>query len=478
MSVYTVTLAGQPVELIATTLDIQKQVGQRSSCTFECRSNTGVYWDQGTAVAITDPNGVLVYSGFVDTDQADKPGFANILHHQIACMDNHYLADRRLAFASFLSETAGSIVTSLLNMYLVPEGVTGSSATIAPGPAITEAVFNYEQVSSCLDKLAQQAGYWWQIDENRVLWFQPYGAILAPWILDGSQVNQDSNLSVTYGNRQYRNRQFAVGGKDKTALLSETRHGDGTTRAFTLSYPVSEMQSITLNGVGKTFDNKSKGTGAAYYYAVGDAVVAQDASQPVLQSSDSLVISYKGEYPVIALAQNDTLINDQKALEGIGTGYVESKYTDTKVHTLDAAFQIASALLAHYGARMTQLQFMTLEAGLQPGQLLTVNLPDFALNQQMLVQSVEITDDDGGNIWYQIVCVGSPYDVTWQTFWQNLTNQAEGTTDALNLNDDSTLAILYQWTALLNWVATWSLTTYVCPICGPATKCGPTIKVC
>jgi len=490
---YVVKIAGAAVDVEAGTLDVTNEIGQRSQCTFTACTGTGIHWDQGTQVQVYDDTGALRYSGFIDTSQTSKPGFAPILYHAVTCMDNHYLADKRLAFQSYLTVSAGSIVQSLWQNYLQPEGVT--LGPIAAGIIIPEAIWNGTQVSKALDWLAQQCGYWWQIDEQKRLWFQPYGGLSAPFTLDGTQVAQNDKLSITWGNRQYRNRQFLVGGKDRTSLQHETRHGDGTTRAFTLSYPVAiltgkdkttqQPRGIFVNGVQQTVASKTKTTTAQWYYAIADAVLAQDPSQPVLQSTDALDIWYEGEYPVVALAQNSALIAHQRQLEGGGTGYVEARESNTKIHTLAAGFQIAQAELAHYGQSMTTLVWAAPAAripnGLATGQLLNVNLADFDLSEQMLVRSVEITDNtDNLNVWYIVTCIGSPYDVSWQTFFQTLLNQngAADTTDPANQDGSAILATLFQVQLARTPAATVTATTAACPICGPNTLCGPNTVVC
>lgn len=489
---YTVKVGGVAVVVEAGTLDIKNEIGQRSQCTFTAKTATGVNWPYGTQLQAYNDVGALAYAGFVDTDQATKPGFRPVLEHAVTGMDMHYLADKRLAFQSYLDANAGDIVQSLWGAYLQPEGVT--LGPIAQGLLIPEIIWNGEQVSKALDWLAQQCGYWWQIDENRQLWFQPYGGLSAPFTLDGTQVSQDDKLSVTYGNRQYRNRQFLVGGKDKTAVLTETLHGDGIRRAFTLRYPVVSItgktkgvqKGVWVNGVQQTLANKSQNTGAQFYYAISDLVLAQDTGQAILGTGDTLTVTYEGEYPVVALAQNAALISQQQALEGGGTGYVEAKESNTKVHSLAAAFQIAQAELAHYGQGMTTLAWACpasrLPSGLAQGQLLTVNLPDFALNEQMLVRSVELTDNtDNLNMWAIVTCIGSPYDVSWQTFFQNLLNQAgaNDVADAANQATQSILAALTQ-TQVNPPAATASIISSAvsCPLCGPTTYCSNTLIIC
>src|SRR6185312_2040759 len=127
------------------------------------------------------------------------------------------------------------------------------------------------------------------------------------------------------------------------------------------------------------------------------------------------------------------LIAAQKAREGGGTGYVESLYSDTKVHTQPAAYQIAYDLLTHYGQDATVITFSTRTKGLMPGQMLTVNLADYALsNKQMLINSVAVSDQsDGFSIWFDVTAVGSPVEsAQWPTLWQNLMAQNSDPSDS------------------------------------------------
>lgn len=445
---YTVTVGGQVASVLAGTLDVRNEIGQRSTCSFTASDTAQTVWYNGARVAISDLSGKLLYSGFLDNDTVTKPGFAPLLLHQIECRDWHYFADKRVAFRSYLNTTAGAIVTDLFQSYLKSEGIT--IGAIANGATLPEVIINYGYISQALDSLAQQSGYWWEIDEFGQLWFQPYTGRPAPWVLDGSQADQTQNLSLVRGNPQYVNRQYVKGAFDATGPLTETFSGNGT-RSYTLRYEVSSVQSVVINGATQTLGTKSGDTGKQVYYQVGDAVLALDSSTPLYGGGDSITVTYKGRYPIVALAQNGGLIATQKSREGVGTGYVESVYSDSKLHSLSAAFGIASSLLAHYGQDMTTLTFTTAQSGLKQGQLLTANLPMFGTdmaNRSMLIRSVEIADSqDGLNLWYTVDAIGSPYDVTWQSFFQNLANQGDDPADPLTIGDASTLVTLTPWTA-------------------------------
>jgi hypothetical protein len=482
---YNVYIGGQPVNVIAGTMHAENTIGQRSTGGVRVWSNLGTFWSYGTQVQVYDGIGNLVYAGFTTKDKLTKSGAPQgrgLLEHDITLMDNAYKADKRVIFSSYLATSAGSIVRDIVTRILAAEGVTVTAGSVATGATITEAVWNGKRVSEALDWLATQCGFWWTIDVNSVLWFQPYGGQPAPFTLDGTQVDARTNLSVEYGNDMYVNKQYAKGAVTETGLLTETFHGNSLTRNFTLSYPVSTIKTVTLNGTDVTVHSLAKGnTGGYFYYAAGDAVIAQDTGQTLLTSSDTLVITYKGRYPVLAVAQNQSLIAAQKAREGgTSSGIVESVYSNTKVHTLAAAFQIAGSVLAHYGSDAVVLDFDTRQTGLMEGQMLTVNLPDFGLNnKQMLISVVTISDqNDGYLIWYHVQCVGSPVEAAqWQTYWQGLMNQSSDPSDLADITDTA-LALLLSTVVVRSPVATVTPHKNVCPIIGNATLCNTTLIIC
>ena len=125
---------------------------------------------------------------------------------------------------------------------------------------------------------------------------------------------------------------------------------------------------------------------------------------------------------------------------------------------------------------MTQLEFDTLSTGLQPGQMLTVNLSDFNLSgAQMLINSVEITDsiNENFNVWQHVIAIGSPYEAAqWQTYWANLMNQYADPNDLSNIDDAAGLAFFLTSFIVLSATVTVTKTATTCPICNTSTLCG------
>lgn len=490
---YTAKVNGSLVNVIAGTLNVENQIGQRAQGSMGVWTNPGTFWQYGTQVQVYDDTSALAYSGFVTKDKLSRdPGArqgVGYLLHELSLMDNAYKADKRRVFSSYLNVSAGYIVRDLLGKYLAAEGVTKTASSIANGPTIAEVIWNgNKSVADALTWLAERAGYWWQIDVNNVLWFQPYGSIPAPLTLDGTNVDSMQSLTVEFGNEQYVTKQFAKGSYAETGILTETLKGDGSKRSFTLSYPVSRIYSIALDGLDVTAVSLAKGSsGGMFYWARGDAVVAQDTGYAVLTTSDSIVVTYRGRFPVLASAQNATHIASQKTREGGGTGLVEAIYSDTKVRTLGAAFQIASTQLAHFGADIANLTFSTRQKGLAAGQLMNVSLPDFGItNTSMLITSMTITDqNDGINIWYNIAATGTvssgvyaPLEnAQYQTFWKNLMAQSSDPSDYTDA-EDTTLALLSSSTMTATHSVSTHFTKTTCPIFSNATLFSNTTIFC
>lgn len=483
---YTAKIGGALVNVLAGTLSVTSEIGQRSQGSIGVWSALGVYWQYGTQVQVYDATGALAFAGYTTKDEATKsPGSrqgTGYLEHTISLMDNCYRADKRRPFKTYLGSTAGAIVRDLLSSYLAAEGVTATASSVATGPVITEVIWSgSKSCSEALTWLAQQSGYWWQIDKFGVLWFQPYGGVAATTRIDGTQIDAMQDVRVVYGNDMYVNRQYAKGAYGEKRNQTDTFSGNGQTRSYTCSYPLSSHVSVTLNGVAQPLGTKGVDNGKPFYWAVGDAVVAQDPANTPLTSSDTLVVSYNGRYPVLAMAQNNALITAQKAREGGGTGLVESVYTNTKVHTLAAAFQIASAMLAHYGQDTTILTFSTQYSGLQPGQMLTVNLSDYGLStKNMLIDAVTIDDQgpDNFTIWYRVVAVGSPVEsAQWQTYWQGLMSQSSDPTDFEDIADTA-LAFISNTALTRTPSVTITHAKHLCPIIGASTLAGPTQIIC
>lgn len=446
-----VQIDGNPVFIIRGTLQIQLAIGRRSTASFKVFTDTTVHFQQYQAVYIYY-NGVTVFSGYLSNPKETKVGFNAYLIHDIQCVDQHWLADKRVIAASYTQNTTGGIVKQILANYLAVEGVTAGgivdlgqypSPTLFPGPdvypdpqlqQIPNATFVYATVANVLDKLASQSQasgtpFFWQIDQYKQLWFAPYFYYPSNLVIDGTQIEMGHSPPVVdRQNPLYRNTQYVLGGTAQTITQVEKRVGDGVSTSWAMGFQLSSLLSITLDGSNKTFGAKGINTGKDFYWQQGSETITQDSSGTKLTSSNTLTITYIGQYPTVIISQDLNLVTTEQIVEGGGnSGVVESVENDTSLTTQQQGYTLASNLVARYGMNGTQLNFFTLQQGFQPGQYSLVNLPMFnIINQNMLIESVQITDNvDQINLWYNVNAVLGPYDATWVSFFGNLIEAAQ-----------------------------------------------------
>lgn len=345
----------------------------------------------------------------------------------------------------------------------------GGAATVQTGPTITEITSSYSSCAENLDSLSQAADFTWQIDAYKVLWCGAPGQMVAPWSAAVSDMERGS-IEVERANQQYRNRQYLLGAHAQTSTQIETRIGDGTTQAFTMSYELAAVPTVEVKIGAGSFTAKTVGiggveTGKDWYWNAGKNIVFQDTAGTKLTSSDTLRVTYVGQFPVVVLSTADSEITAQLAREaGVGTGYVEAVASDSTLKTIAGAYQAAGGYLSRYAQLGKKAKFRTLRGGLLPGQLLSVNLPAHDINNaQMLVESVKMSYT-GFYFSYDIVAVEGPVNQTWPQYFEALATKSGQTVDKINLGSASTLALLQSFTATATKSATFTATVHACPI--------------
>src|SRR5258708_2501660 len=500
------------VFVVAGTLSINSTIGKRSTASFTVKTDNNTHFQQYQQVWIYDTANTLIFSGFISQPKETKPGFQPVLKHTITCVDQHFLADKRIIAATYTNTTVGTIVQSIVTNILAQEGVTvGQIVDNATGtnlfPALTlypsttlypqlnasvvpSAVFAYCTVAQALDELVKVASlagvpYYWQIDQNKKLWFVPYTAVVNATVIDGTQIDNGTRTgnppTVTRANPTYRNTQYIVGGMAQTVTHQDIQVGDGNKQTFTMGYALASTPVISLN-TGSGYVAQSVGlkgtTGSQWYWAQGDSAITQDAAGTKLRgspSNDMLKVVYVGQYPSVASDQNNAQIGYQTSLDG-STGIIEEVAQDNTITSLAAGLSEASQLLTRYAQQGTQLEFHTRQAGLAQGQLVTVNLPDYSLySAQMLIESVLAADTtDSYNIWFTVTAVLGPADVSWVDFFSKLLAQ-QSPANNINVGAGKSVVLLAAFTGSMTPTATFTATAFACPL--PATTQFPSLTL-
>jgi hypothetical protein len=507
MSSYMPLVGYQPVFAEAGSLSVDSTVGKRSQAAMTLYTDPPVHFQQHQQVSVYDNTTSLIFSGYIMQPKESKPGFAPALEHAITCADQHFLADKRRIAASFANQTPAQIAKWIQQNILAQEGVTVGQI-FDPNPAlycspttivsttlfvlstsgtIPNAVFAYCTASEALDALTKAASssgipYYWQIDQFKQFWFVPYTAIVNSALVDGTQID-DGTLSgnlptVTRANPTYRNTQYILGGTAQTTTQIETRVGDGNAQAWAMSYDLSSAPIVTVNG-GTTRTVGLKGaTGFQFYWQPGDPIITQDSGQGKLSASDTLQITYVGQFPLVASDNNAAQVAYEATLDGT-TGIIEEVAQDASITSLSGGYTEASNLLTRYAQQGVQFQFSTLTPGFAQGQLITVNYPPLGLyNAQMLIESVNASDqNDGYNIWYTVNAVQGPYDTTWVDFFGSLLQTPQPQAN-LNVGVSQSVALLVSAPVSLSLTVSMTVTVYACPIVSTSLLCNTTVIVC
>lgn len=414
--------------LVPGTLRIPDRINERSEATFSLKRLGSATFrpNQGDAVKIT-LNGTTLFRGFVwdpEEERLVEDATRNELLFTVRCVDNHLLADRRLAARTYDNQTAGAIVSDLIPQYLAGDGVT--AGTIQAGPTITRAVFNYVPVSQALDELAELAGYVWYIDFDKKLYFLDRSTVTAPWPVTNS--TKIRGVKIRRHREEYRNRQYIRAGQDLTDSRTESFVGDGTRRTFTTAFPVAKVPTgVTVNAVSKTIGIRGVDSGKDFYWQKGSNEITQDDGATALTSSQTLAVTYQGLFPIVVSAEDPAEILARKTAESTA-GIYEAVDENANIDDSDAALEIASAKLARYAKLSLVVTFNTDTSGLEAGQLVTVTLPTFNLDGQFLIEEVTFEDFGAGHLdrfRYHVKAIDGSAVGGWVQFFKRLASQGK-----------------------------------------------------
>jgi hypothetical protein len=290
-----------------------------------------------------------------------------------------------------------SIVYMLVTSFLDGEGVTFDSASINSTELSKRVTIDLsgKNVTECLNELASLSGCYWHIDANKKLWFKPYGTATAPWVLTATDVLAGATLERS--EPKYRNSQFVEKAYLEPTDVPFSILGDGETRDFNIGHPVQSITELKASGVtiaAADIGIKGTDTGKKYYYSVGDPVITQDDGQAILTSAQALSGLAKSERNMFVWVTADAAEIASEAARTGCSGYVSYADQCPEGMTKDQATQWAKDRIAEFASECYTLHFETLRSGLDIGQMLTVNIPEFGLvDVQMLVSRVSA----GGN---------------------------------------------------------------------------------
>jgi len=252
--------------------------------------------------------------------------------------------------------------------------------------------------------------------------------------------------------------------------------GDGQMTAFALGYPIAkEPDSIKVAAAVQTMGPKGVDTVKQVYWAKSDPII-NFATPP--GNGVAIEVKYYGEYDILVMREDAAAIAARQAIEG-GTGITEAMDDEPSLASKDAALAAALAKLDKYGIIGELFSCETFTYGLEPAQLVTIDYPEYGLNNaELLIESVEISEYAPDTPLFTIKAILGPEQGDWSKLFGRLARMKDEVLDRLNVGKDQVLIIVSNHAGEVEVSEAVTETVYACEVCDVTTICGPGIIVC
>ncbi len=364
---------------------------QQNTCNFALidRSGSGIPATDDEII-ITLDDATMLFSGYIQKVDLDKQPNGVILA-VCQCIDQVWLLDRNLVHKTYEAMTDKAIIQDIISTYCAGFGIT--TTNVVEGVTISQISFNYIQPSQALRKICDVTNRNWYIDYSKDIHYFPLLTNTTPFNIDSSN-NDYSNLKISKDNTQLKNRVYVRGGTKLSDPTTYSVKGDGVARQFPLPDKPHDV-SITVGGVAKTIGIKNIDTsGFDWYLNFQEKYIEQDTGGTVVSSATTIVLTYTYDIPILVAVENTQSIIDN--------GVKEFAIFDKSITTTQAARDRASAELTDYAADIIEGSFSTHTSGFISGQYININLTEYGVNADYIVQKVTAKSFGGGNYEYDI----------------------------------------------------------------------------
>lgn len=341
-------------------------------------------------IIITNIDGVRVFAGYVVEVSLDKRGYGEVMA-RIQAIDYARLLDRNLVHRSFENMTDKEIIEEIISVYCAGSGIT--TTNVLEGVTIDQISFNYVQVSQAFRKIADLTGRNWFIDYEKDIHYFPLTTTTAPFDIDSAN-DEYFDLKLSKDATQIKNRVYVRGGTKLSDEVTYSVKGDGVMKQFVLPDKPHDV-SVTVNAGSESLGIKNIDTsGYDWYLNFQEKYIEQDAGNAVLTTSDTLTVSYKYDIPILVALENPSSIAEH--------GVQEFAIFDKEISTTQSARDRASAELTDYAAKVIEGSFSTYTTGFVSGQYININLSDFEINDDYIIQSVSAQSLGGGEFIFNV----------------------------------------------------------------------------
>jgi hypothetical protein len=423
-----VNIGGANYDALENKLTIDDNAERRSSAIihiFDEKAGGSFFsFEPFQSVQVTDTNGDIAFKGVIIKPVAQLISPTQRIW-KLQCADNHFFVDKRIVARGYTNSTAGDIVRDLISNVFSAEGITAGN--IDDLAVVDQMVFNYVNGDRAMRTLSEYTNAVWYVDENKALNFYERTSNDAPFSVRDGDVLTNPMPFFDKANFKYRNSQFVTNVKNVTDTQEEFFVGDSTRQTFNVGYPFNEIPTVELNTgsgyVTQTVGIRGTDTGQQWYIALGSTELVQEFTDTSIGSSDSIRVTYKGQYQLVALARDDAEVDRIAALEGGSTtGFVDAATTQSGIKGSEAAIDVAASYLDRFAQTSTLLSFTTTKntpERLRAGQVLDFELVDQDISGIYLIDHIRIRFRNGITF-YDVKCVASPPEYTFESFIRDI----------------------------------------------------------
>lgn len=396
---YNVTIDGvdRTSDVIARSIKVDDVINDKTNtCRFKLidRSGNGIP-STDDEITIVLGSGVTLFAGYVVASKQTSVQKTGVVEATIDCVDHVRLFDRNLVHKTYEDMTDKQIIDDIVNTYCPGFGITTTNVTT--GVTIDQISFNYIQPSQCMRQICDLTGRNWYIDYDKDIHYFPLTTNSAPFDIDSSE-SRYLDLQISKDASQLKNRVYVRGGTKLSDSTTYVETGDGEKRVFVLPEKPHDVTVEVDTGGGyveKTLGIKNIDTsGYDWYLNFQEKYIEQDAGGSVLTSSHKIRVTYKYDIPIlIALEDTDSIME---------SGQREFAIFDKSITTTQSARDRASAELTDYANSIVEGSFRTHEAGFISGQYININLSDYGVNADYIIQKVTARSQGGGKYVYDI----------------------------------------------------------------------------
>ena len=370
--------------------------------------------------------GTKLFGGNIAGVRPRRLGAGEVIY-EIDAVDYTRLLDKNLVIESYQGKTDKQIIEDIVSNYCQGSGITTTEVT--EGVTINAITFNYARPSDCLGRIAKLTGRFWYIDYDKVIHYFALTDNAAPFNIDDDSATY-WDMDISKSNDNMRNRVYVRGGVELSDFTVIKMVADGEQKVFNLP---DKPHSITMKeGLDvKTIGIKNVNSFDDYDYLL-DYQQKHIETDVAPAATTVMEFTYKYDIPILVA------VEDTASIEA--NGQFEYAIFDKKIDSIDDARDRAKAELIDYAETFVDGSFVTDTNGFMAGQYINIDLTDYDIDDNYLIQKVMARSLGGGTFHYTVSVV-SAKKLGIINF---LIKLLEGQRDALDIADDEVVDELWE----------------------------------